>query len=193
MSATVLAHRPRSIHAARSRRSAHTLARATARTKTRTGWASAGPWVSAGTSALAPVPDRPRLRAVQPATVPETQAPASAPRVADVLAPAAPPAPRLRLTRRGRVAVAVSATAVTVLLSLTLVPAVAAGVASTFSPSPASSTTVVVQPGQSLWQVAQATAPNGDTASMVARIADANGITSADQLRPGQRLEVPLS
>ena len=86
-----------------------------------------------------------------------------------------------------------SATAVTVLLSLTLVPAVAAGVASTFSPSPASSTTVVVQPGQSLWQVAQATAPNGDTASMVARIADANGITSADQLRPGQRLEVPLS
>jgi nucleoid-associated protein YgaU len=80
-----------------------------------------------------------------------------------------------------------------VLLSLTVVPAVAAGVASAFSPSPSSSTTVVVQPGQSLWQVAQATAPNGDTASMVARIADANGITSADQLRPGQRLEVPLS
>jgi Tfp pilus assembly protein FimV len=81
----------------------------------------------------------------------------------------------------------------TVLLSVTVVPSVASGVASVFGASPASSTTVVVEPGQSLWQIAQAAAPTGDTASMVARIADANGITSADQLRPGQRLEVPLS
>lgn len=86
-----------------------------------------------------------------------------------------------------------SATAVTVLLGLTVVPAVASGVASAFSAAPTTSTTVVVQPGQSLWQIAQAAAPAGDTASMVARIADANGITGADQLRPGQRLEVPLS
>jgi nucleoid-associated protein YgaU len=89
--------------------------------------------------------------------------------------------------------VAVSAAAVTVLLSVTVVPAVASGVAAALSPVPTGSTTVVVEPGQSLWQIAQTVAPSGDTASMVARIADANGITRADQLRPGQRLQVPLS
>ncbi len=193
MSATVLAHRPRISNAARPRRSTHPLARTTARTKTRTGWATAGSWSTTGTSALAPVASPPRLRAVRPATRPEVSTPALQQTQRHVVAAPAAPAQRLRLTRRGRLAVAVSATAVTVLLGLTVLPAVASGVASAFSAAPTTSSTVVVQPGQSLWQIAQAAAPTGDTASMVARIADANGITGADQLRPGQRLVVPLS
>lgn len=193
MSATVLAHRPRSSNAARSRRSTHALARTTARTKTRTGSATAGSWCTEGTSALAPVGDQPRMRGLQVVGPREVQAPPSVPTCMDVVPTYVAPFQRLRLTRRGRLAVAVSATAVTVLLSLTVVPGVASGVAAAFNPSPSSSTTVVVKPGESLWQIAQTAAPSGDTASMVARIADANGITSADQLRPGQRLEVPLS
>ncbi len=193
MSATVLAHRPRSGTAARSRRSTHALARTTARTKSRTGWATAGSWGTVGTSALAPVGGQPRVRALQVVGPRDAQAPLAPTHTDAVPATVATQAPCLRLTRRGRLVVAVSATALTVLLSVTVVPSVASGVASVFGASPASSTTVVVEPGQSLWQIAQAAAPTGDTASMVARIADANGITSADQLRPGQRLEVPLS
>lgn len=193
MSATVLAHRPRTSNAARPPRSTHALARTTARTKTRTGWATAGSWSTAGTSALAPVASPPSLKAVPPAERPEVPTSPLGQRPRHAVRTPAAPARRLRLTRRGRLAVAVSATAVTVLLGLTVVPAVASGVASAFSAAPTTSTTVVVQPGQSLWQIAQAAAPAGDTASMVARIADANGITGADQLRPGQRLEVPLS
>jgi len=192
MSATVLAHRPRSGSAARPQRPVHARARTTARTKTRTGWATAGSWGTAGTSALVPVVTQPRRRTSQPAE--PAQLPPSVRSPVEVWpASASPPASRLRLTRRGRLVVAVSAAAVTVLLSVTVVPAVASGVAAALSPVPTGSTTVVVEPGQSLWQIAQTVAPSGDTASMVARIADANGITRADQLRPGQRLQVPLS
>jgi nucleoid-associated protein YgaU len=132
---------------------------------------------------------------------------AGAPPISPLIAPgretgspppaAGPTADRsLRLSRRGRLLATLAGTAVTVLLCLTLVPAVAAGVAAAFTGPPApATTTVTVEPGQTLWQVAVAVDPGGDTAATaatVARIADANGLTSAADLRPGQRLVVPV-
>ena len=189
MSSAVLVHRPRRSNVTRPRRSTHALARQSVKPEGR-----AGAWATDGSLALAPVADPPKMRAPQPAPPPYVVVTPSA-AAASALVPAAvgPQAPGLRLTRRGRLAVTLSAAAVTILLAVTVVPAVSAGVAAAFSPPPTPVATVVVEPGQSLWQIAQATVPGGDTASVVARIADANGITSADELRPGQRLTVPLS
>lgn len=189
MSAAVLDHRPRRSNLTRPGLSTRALARQPVK---RTG--RAGAWATDGSSALAPVVGQPKMRASQPSRTPQVGVLPSADASGAVIpAPVAQQTPRLRLTRRGRLAVTLSAAAATVVLAVTVLPAVSAGVAAAFSPTPAPVTTVVVEPGQSLWHIAQATAPGGDTASVVARIADANGITSADELRPGQRLTVPLS
>jgi nucleoid-associated protein YgaU len=183
MNAVVLAHRPRSRRASTTRRRAHSAT-----------------WSTEGSSALASFPGEPRQATtdfapaeVRPLHPRRLDGGASAARDS-VTRPLAVHAPQsLRLTRRGRLAITLSVTAAVVLLSLTLVPVVAAGVASAFAPTAVSTTTVVVEPGQSLWEVAEAAAPGRDTASVVAAIADANGITSAAEVRPGQRLVVPLS
>lgn len=180
MSAVVLAHRPRSKRAvATSRR------------------ACAASWSTEGSSALASLAGETRQATAAPSLAPVLLRPRRRPGDASATSVSARPTaaqpPRvLRLTRRGRLAITLSATAVVVLLSLTLVPLVAAGVASAFSPTPVSTATVVVEPGQSLWEVAESAAPGGDTASVVARIADTNGLTTAAEVRPGQRLIVPM-
>jgi len=51
--------------------------------------------------------------------------------------------------------------------------------------------TVIVQPGQSLWQIAADAAPNVDPRSTIARIVDLNGLTSAGDVRGGQQITVP--
>lgn len=171
MTAVVSTHRPRR-SVPRPSGSTSTLA-----SRRATVWAS-----TAGSSALAPTAEPlPALLPVAP--------PLARPAV-ELSRPAAP----VRLTRRGRLVATLIAAAVAALLCLTLGPAVASGVLTAFSGAPTTATTTVtVEPGQSLWQVAVATDPGSDPAQVVMRIADANGLTSATALRPGQRLVVPVS
>lgn len=159
--------------------------------------ASSSAWGStAGSCALAPVVspvpgplrETATLRHAFGRPVPAADAPSRPPSSV----PSRTPSSATRLTRRGRLLATLTGTAL-VLLCLTLVPAVASGVASAFTVSPTiQTTTVTVQPGQTLWQVAATADPGGDTATVVARIADANGLTGAADVRPGQRLVVPL-
>ena len=96
-----------------------------------------------------------------------------------------PPAP-LRLTRRGRLVFLL-------LLALVAVTAFSLGRASSSSASGGpvvSRRSVVVQPGETLWQIARRAAPGTDPRETVDRIADLNDLESAT-VRPGQRLVIP--
>lgn len=95
--------------------------------------------------------------------------------------PAAPP----RLTRRGRLVLVL-------LLALLAVTAFSLGRASSdASGAPAASRrSVVVQPGETLWQIARRAVPAADPRETVARIADLNDLDGST-VHPGQRLVVP--
>jgi Tfp pilus assembly protein FimV len=101
------------------------------------------------------------------------------------------PAPRLRITARGR-AVLAALSAVPLLAAAWFglgVPAAQAG------DVPAASTTytyVSVEPGQSLWQIAEQLAPQADPRDVIAGIVDLNNLASAD-VQPGQELAIPAS
>jgi hypothetical protein len=104
------------------------------------------------------------------------------------------PAPPLRLTRRGRVVVAVMAALLVAALSL-----IAAGAAQAISHTgaahpagPANLAQVVVQPGQSLWAVAESADPNADTRLVIQQITELNSL-KGDTVFAGQRLWVPRS
>ena len=98
------------------------------------------------------------------------------------------PRSRVRLTRRAR--------------RFALVLALAAGVAlgswlgSSFGPGGGSGlrltgeTSVVVQPGDTLWSIAGPAAGDGDVRTEIAEVRRINGLTSA-RLVPGQRLRLP--
>jgi LysM domain len=112
------------------------------------------------------------------------QAQAAPPRPA---ADAQPPAPTLRLTRRGR--------AVVVLLVL-----LAALGAFAIRGAPAASTDVVhhprtsmvvVSPGETVWDIARRVAPGADPRTVVAEIEDLNSLADAGSIRVGQPLYVP--
>jgi hypothetical protein len=84
-------------------------------------------------------------------------------------------------------------------LSLLLVLAIAAAAAviglafmanSGTASVPASTTVVRVQPGQTLWDIAERSAPGSDTEAVVSRIRELNGLGEV-ALRPGQPLTVP--
>ncbi len=103
---------------------------------------------------------------------------------------AAAPAP-LRLTRRGRIVVAAAAALLVALLSVL----VTGGAWATSHSAPSrgadrSVTQVVVQPGQSLWSVAQTADPNADPRQVMQQIIDLNGL-AGDVIMAGQRLWVP--
>ena len=55
-------------------------------------------------------------------------------------------------------------------------------------------TTVVVQPGQTLWSVARGLSADADVRETVARIQELNGLsgTAGSTVRPGQQLVVPV-
>jgi len=106
--------------------------------------------------------------------------------------PAASDARPLRLTRRGR------RLARTVVVVLALLAALVLSVASRQTPVQAgtgravtATTTVVVQPGQTLWTVARGLSADADLRETVARIQELNGLTSST-VRPGQNLIVPV-
>jgi hypothetical protein len=129
---------------------------------------------------------RPDLRLV---TLPVVTVPAA------TLSPrAARPAPPLRLTRRGRIVVAAMAALLVAALSL-----IAAGAAQAISHTgpahPAGSAhlaQVVVQPGQSLWSVAESADPSADTRLVIQQINELNSL-NGDTVFAGQRLWVPRS
>lgn len=98
-----------------------------------------------------------------------------------------PPAARpLRLTRRGMVAAVLA----TVLLAgmLLLCARLSAGTAHA-APSLPAGATVVVQPGDTLWSIAQRTEPRSDPRLVVEQLRKANHLNSV-VLSPGQTLKV---
>lgn len=95
------------------------------------------------------------------------------------------PARPLRLTERGRLLAAVlAATAVVTLVLL--------GHASAAAPQPPASrqSTVVVQPGESLWDVATRVRPQEDPRAAVADLQRSNDLPTS-VVHPGERLLLP--
>lgn len=101
----------------------------------------------------------------------------------------------LRLTRRGRLLLVGLPTlfgglAAAALLILLLAPSqVVAGTEAVEGPGVE---TVAVQPGQSLWEVAQLAEPEEDTRAVVAQIVELNGFASAE-VQTGQQVLIPAA
>ena len=97
---------------------------------------------------------------------------------------------RLRLTRRGR-AVLMALIALPIVVGA-LVFALNGGVAAaTGEQNHATFQYVTVQPGDSLWSVAERLAPNADPRNVIADLVSLNGLESA-VVTPGQQLAVPV-
>jgi hypothetical protein len=96
----------------------------------------------------------------------------------------------VRLTRRGRVVVLLA------LLTLTLVAFSLGRVGSEAAPRTAqtgtTTTSTVVQPGESLWAVAKRVAPGHDPRAVIDQIAELNNLSSSG-LQAGQVLVIPAS
>ena len=95
----------------------------------------------------------------------------------------------VRLTRRGRLVVFVG------LLLAVLAAVVAWGpsVVATSEPgTPTPAHTVVVQPGETLWDIATRADPAGNVGDLVHEIAELNALPSTGELQIGQRLAVPI-
>ncbi|WP_104192359.1 LysM peptidoglycan-binding domain-containing protein [Cryobacterium sp. Y82] len=135
-----------------------------------------------------------------------------------VCAPALPvpaaltPTPRLRLTRRGRVVFTTLATVPLVIgaISLAINGGAAgavdsatgidlmsyttdSGIVTTLAYSPTdvgSARFITVEPGQTLWDLAEEISPAADPRDVVADIKRLNAL-SVETLQPGQRLEIP--
>ena len=108
----------------------------------------------------------------------------------------APRSSAVRLTARGR------RLARTVIIGLALAVTLGVAIFGHISSSQASSVqpalttaVVIVQPGQTMWGLAQQIAPNDDPRDTIARIADLNALSDEDSstVFPGQRLVVPAS
>ncbi len=97
--------------------------------------------------------------------------------------------PAVRLTRRGRIAAFLGASALLTGVVLGAGQAAQAGPAASAVTGPATAL-VVVQPGETLWSIAQHLAPQADPRATVQRIRELNGLGSAVVV-PGQPLVVP--
>ena len=105
--------------------------------------------------------------------------------------PAVPARPVVRFTRRGRLIVVLAL--VLLLFSLATLSRAAGWAFATDQGSTGSgavATEWVVQPGETLWQVAVAVAPDADPRDTVARIVELNNLPDAS-VRAGQTLLVP--
>lgn len=94
----------------------------------------------------------------------------------------------VRLTRRGRIVV--GALVSLPFAALLVITGSVAADAETADPRGSATATVVVQPGESLWSIAQAIAPHDDPRSTITTIRDLNGL-GTDTVVPGQSLVVP--
>jgi Tfp pilus assembly protein FimV len=113
------------------------------------------------------------------------------PRTVQVNRPTAPPcrqsASQVRLTRRGRIALVL----VVLALSYVVLTMLSAPAASTGHVHHAPAHTVVVEPGQTLWDIARSAAPREDPREVVQQIVDLNSLPDPGSIRPGQPLNVP--
>ena len=97
--------------------------------------------------------------------------------------------PKLRLTRRGRLTMFLS----TVLMLGVLGIVLGSTTVATDEPgSPVPATMVVVEPGQTVWDLAAKANPNGDIRTTVDDIMRLNSIESAGGLQAGDTIAVPL-
>lgn len=108
---------------------------------------------------------------------------------------AASPRPRTRLTRRGRLVLwALAGLLVAALLTPVLLVASAGAQAANHGASPAQVRAgmqhVVVQPGQSLWSIAEQAEPAADPRTVIQQIIQYNALGS-DVVAPGESLWVP--
>ena len=99
------------------------------------------------------------------------------------------PSARVRLTRRGRVVVGLLL-ALPLLLAVLAIAGGRAEAGSSLAEQGRATGVVVVQPGESLWQIAQAVAPGADPRETVTRIRELNGLSDAP-IVPGQSIVVP--
>ncbi|MET9021386.1 LysM domain-containing protein [Actinopolymorpha sp. NPDC004070] len=100
----------------------------------------------------------------------------------------------LRLTRRGRLALttltamaALAFVAVLGLLAQAAFDAAAGG-----AERPTATTTITVEPGETMWGIATQLTPGADPRATVDEIARLNDLSRAGDLRAGQRLIVPV-
>lgn len=101
------------------------------------------------------------------------------------------PSGRLRLTRRGRL-VFTSLAAIPLVVGVAVLGLSAGGAAANNAAAAgASFTYVTVDPGESLWQLAESIAPDADPRDVIAEIMNLNQLSTAG-VEPGQRLAVPL-
>jgi hypothetical protein len=97
----------------------------------------------------------------------------------------------IRLTRRGRAVLIILAAAVTLVsLWLTVGTGALAGGRESRAPSTRGEI-VVVEPGETLWDIATDTDPGNDPRLVVQRILDLNGMGGDPTVRPGQELRLP--
>ena len=97
--------------------------------------------------------------------------------------------PELRLTRRGRLAMFLS----TLLMLSVLGVILGSTTVATDEPgAPVPAAMVVVEPGQTLWDLAAKANPNGDIRTTVDDIMRLNSIESAGGLQAGDTIAVPL-
>lgn len=100
----------------------------------------------------------------------------------------------VRLTPRGR---AVVRAAIVLLVACTAFVVLSFGksaVVATLSRAPQATVathTVVVQPGQTLWQIAAHEMPGADPREGIGRIRTLNGLSAADTIVAGQELSIP--
>ncbi|MEO3827791.1 LysM domain-containing protein [Actinomadura sp. B10D3] len=85
-----------------------------------------------------------------------------------------------------------AATVTLVLLWLTVGPGAFAG-SREDSEKPGPTRTVVVEPGETLWDIASAADPDNDPRVVVQRIIDLNGLSGDPTVHPGQELHLPTS
>ncbi len=93
----------------------------------------------------------------------------------------------VELTRRGRLVLFLAVLVVTGALGVL----VGGPALSTDAPHHAVTRTVVVQPGQTLWEIARKTAPEKDPRVVIAEIVDLNSLSSSGAIRAGQPLYIP--
>ena len=102
----------------------------------------------------------------------------------------------VRLTARGRVVVRAGIVLLVALVAFVVMSYGKAAVIATLSRTPATTAsvhTVVVQPGQTLWQIAVRELPGIDPRDGIGRIRTLNGLSASDSLVAGQALAVPVA
>jgi LysM domain len=99
------------------------------------------------------------------------------------------PSPSVQLTRRGRLVILIALVGVGIGLMLALTGGFGAASAGS-SPSGPATRTVVVQPGQTLWSIAEQVAPNADRRDTIARIVELNALPNSS-VSAGARIAVP--